>query len=804
MTLSPPMQARLQAARTRFPARWAELEELTARLPDPDLRRCLPALYALLDGRDQLSLPLELLADCAGASLAARQAVPWGSRVPEELFLRYVLPPRVNNEYPDRFRQQFGPELLRWLEAQPSGQNMLSAALAVNRWCGARVSYAPTDDRTLAPLAVLRRGKGRCGEESTLLVSALRAVCIPARQCYAPWWAHCDDNHAWVEFWADGSWHYTGACEPEPQPDTGWFTSAASRAMLVRSFAPDPVQGGWELINTTGRYGDTARLTVRVERDSRPCPGVPVRFQLVNYAQLKSLWEGHTDGAGCVSLEVGLGCLVLSACVGGRLLEQRADVRETRAVTLRWEDGFDPLTREGRVRWELTPPAERLPERPALWDETHLPEQPCEAGVPQPPSGLPPACARWVELAGKNGGEIARFCRLTCFSTEDKDLLLSTLTEKDLSDVTCAVLSDALAAALPRKGRFPLPVWRDQILAPRVEWEPLLPVRAALRRLLAGEPLHTARDVLDWMDTHLHPPEEYGRADRRGSAAGDQRHRACPPSEWELTAVEICRALGIPARLDPITHRFSAAGDSPSYSPVTLTLAAVEPELRYGEHATLARWDGTDYRVLEFGSLALSPETRLSLPPGAYRLITARRQIDGTVSARAIQFLLHTDRTIPLELEPDRTGRLLRCVTLPGVKGIPLSGGAPSPLCLPSHRGIVLLFLQPGREPTEHLLRELLDLSGAFRQGGWPIRMVLADPDQRENRTLQQVLQAIPAGTCLLCPRADRLALQRTMGLGDSRLPLALILDRGGRGVYGCANYQIRLARRLLTILNLL
>ena len=44
MTLSPPMQARLQAARTRFPARWAELEELTARLPDPDLRRCLPAL----------------------------------------------------------------------------------------------------------------------------------------------------------------------------------------------------------------------------------------------------------------------------------------------------------------------------------------------------------------------------------------------------------------------------------------------------------------------------------------------------------------------------------------------------------------------------------------------------------------------------------------------------------------------------------------------------------------------------------------------------------------------------------------
>ncbi len=70
---------------------------------------------------------------------------------------------------------------------------------------------------------------GRCGEESTFLVAALRSVGIPARQVYTPRWAHTDDNHAWVEAWADGKWYFLGACEPEPVLNLGWFNAPASR-----------------------------------------------------------------------------------------------------------------------------------------------------------------------------------------------------------------------------------------------------------------------------------------------------------------------------------------------------------------------------------------------------------------------------------------------------------------------------------------------------------------------------------------------------------------------------------------------
>ena len=63
----------------------------------------------------------------------------------------------------------------------------------------------------------------------------MRSAGIPARPVYVPRWSHCDDNHAWVEVWCDGDWHYLGACEPEAVLDKSWFTNAASRAMMIGS-----------------------------------------------------------------------------------------------------------------------------------------------------------------------------------------------------------------------------------------------------------------------------------------------------------------------------------------------------------------------------------------------------------------------------------------------------------------------------------------------------------------------------------------------------------------------------------------
>ena len=476
--------------------------ELAALLPvlSEGEALCLRAVYAGLGPQDLASIPAgQHLEDVRTALLARREL---DRQVGEELFFLYVLPARVNNEFPDGSR----PWLYEQLRDRVKGLGLAETALEVNYWCYAHATYAPADDRTMGPRGVCSRARGRCGEESTLLTAALRAVGVPARQVYAPRWAHCDDNHAWVEFWDGTGWRYMGACEPEEAPDRGWFTSAASRSMLVRALEPDLENGGCRVVNVTARYARTVRLAVRAERGGLPVPGVSVRFQLVNDSQLWTIFQGETDGAGETSMETGLGCLVVSAWFGGRLTEKLVDLRKERTVTLAWEAGFDPLETEREVLWELTPSAGIVPPPASAPGSAHLERlRQCEAERRACEDTFVKKGPRPLVCAGGNRGEIEKFLALPDYDREDKEALLGSLRDKDFADITCEALEDFLLAALPWKEKYEPRIWRREILSARVENESLLPVRCEIAARLAGEGLRDRADVLRWMDGHLRP-----------------------------------------------------------------------------------------------------------------------------------------------------------------------------------------------------------------------------------------------------------------------------------------------------------
>ncbi len=174
-------------------------------------------------------------------TLKAREEMPWGKNIPAREFRHFVLPIRVNNENLDESRKIFYEEL----KDRVKELSLYEAVLEVNHWCHEKVIYTPSDSRTSSPLASVKTAYGRCGEESTFLVAALRSVGIPARQVYTPRWAHTDDNHAWVEAWVDGQWHFLGACEPEPVLDLGQPGNADAHQSLRplyrtgRSHEPD-------------------------------------------------------------------------------------------------------------------------------------------------------------------------------------------------------------------------------------------------------------------------------------------------------------------------------------------------------------------------------------------------------------------------------------------------------------------------------------------------------------------------------------------------------------------------------------
>ena len=216
--------------------------------PKDEKEICIDFLYAYMPHPDVAAHPYEYWEANVEKTLEVRDRMVWG--IPEREFRHFVLPLRVNNEPLDDFRTLYADTLC----ARVAGLSLGEAALEINHWCHEMATYQPSDGRTSSPLQTIQRGVGRCGEESVLAVAALRAAGIPARQVYTPRWAHTDDNHAWVEVWVDGKWHFMGACEPEPRLDMAWFTGPVSRALILHTKVYGDYHGDEDVIQRTPCY----------------------------------------------------------------------------------------------------------------------------------------------------------------------------------------------------------------------------------------------------------------------------------------------------------------------------------------------------------------------------------------------------------------------------------------------------------------------------------------------------------------------------------------------------------------------
>ncbi len=278
-------------------------------------------LYTGMPYSDMADYSAELFLKFVRHALMVRQCTPWGNSVDEITFLNYIMQYRVNNEHIEFYSELFFEQIY------PRIQNlsMYEAAVEVNFWAYEQATYHSTDDRTASPFTVIKNAYGRCGEESTLVTAALRSVGIPARQVYAPRWSHCDDNHAWVEVWIDGNWHFLGACEPEVKLDRGWFVLASSRAPIVhtRAFSriiekeldvPVICQNRTTRINVLSHYADTKTIYVTVlDPNGDPKPDVTVQFEIVNYSELYPIAELKTDQDGKAEFVTAKGSIVVSA-----------------------------------------------------------------------------------------------------------------------------------------------------------------------------------------------------------------------------------------------------------------------------------------------------------------------------------------------------------------------------------------------------------------------------------------------------------------------------------------------------------
>lgn len=764
-------------------------------------RKALEFLRKHLPESDLDCYPEELFAQFADHALFLRKTAVWCAALEQEIFDHYVLFPRVNDEDLSFHRKLFYDALWPRLQGLATAEERV---MEVNRWCHEMASYQAQDDRTASPLTVFRSGSGRCGEESAFLVSALRSVGIPARQVYAPRWAHCDDNHAWVEALCDGQWRFLGACEPEPVLDKGWFNTAASRAVLVHSRlfgkGHSPLHGqllGQEgavcWYNQTRRYARTQVFTFRAVYDNRPAAGAVFQIQLLNEASFHTIATLTADDSGQAKAELGIGDVHILATWKGMQAEGNC---EGGVLTLQLAPPIDQDT--GWTQLDFRAP-NAAPVNPAPLDAR---QRACRAAMLREGTILrekrlaaffrPAGKASWEPLlsaAKGNRPAIAAFLERS--DDPRRELLVRSLSDKDLRDVTLDILEDHLQNT-PPAGNLPNELYAPYVLCPRMELEPLTPWRGVLGKALTGKetPVGLWQELNRRIDTGV--TRIYSNLAWTPWAVWQAGR--CDKRSLRILYVACLRTLGIPARLRPLDGmpEYWQAGKFYAILPEkcgTLRLTG-DASFQYRQNWTLSRrWEG-GWKLLNLPEGA----TDVTLPVGQYRIITAARLPNGSQFAamRELTIRPNTVENVPLYLRSYALADMLGRQALPVMPAVTPEGKEFPNLCQTGGKASLLCWIETGAEPTEHLLNELAAGQQALESLPVEVILLLRELENLKHPTLAKVLTQWPQIRVLLDDWAyDQENVARQLGRDPSELPLAVVCDGMGQAVYASSGYRV-------------
>lgn len=817
-------------------------ENLTA-----DEQEALKFLYAYMPLADVTDYPTSFFADNVRMSFKARKEMPWGKNVPELLFRHFVVPIRVNNEALDNARSVFYNEL----KDRIKGMSMMDAIIEVNHWCHEKVTYQPSDARTSAPLATLKTATGRCGEESTFAVAALRAVGIPARQVYTPRWAHTDDNHAWVEAWADGKWYFLGACEPEPVLNLGWFNAPASRAMLMHTRAFGDYNGPEEVmlrtsnfteINLTSNYAPVAPIDFYVkDSEGKPVENARVEFKIYNYAEFFTAVTKYTDANGHTSLSAGIGDLVVWASKDGKYTYQKVSFGKDKETILTLPEGA-PTSSVGALETSAPPkctyldivPPKEDPQLPYVSDEMHKENQrrfALEDSIRKAYTATFPTMeeakrinergAEYIFKSRGNKQTIVDFIKRHS-DNEDRVMgILATLSDKDLRDITTEILEDSYNATT------------DQ-LSPRVEDELItIPFKQYFEKAFSKKAADAFRadpmKLVEWIkkNIRLNPDKKALRIAQ--TPVGVMKSKITDERSRDIFFVDVARSLGIEAQKDAVTGKIqykkngewqdvkfdnTAEKTSTAAALGTIVLAYEPTKLldnpKYYSHFTISRIENGTAQLLNFdeGQADMGNGTTWSntfkngykLDAGTYMLTTGTRLANGSVLASNRIFEIKKGQTTTLPLEIRQNTNEVTVIGSFNSESLVTKDGKEISLLSQTGRGYYVVgILGVGQEPTNHALHDIEKMKEAFEAWGRPV-VLLFESEADAAKFNHDEFPGLPSTVQFALDKdgSIRKQIAREMKLmNEKQMPMFIIADTFNRVVFVSQGYTIGLGEQM-------
>lgn len=825
----------------------------------PEEREALTFMYAYMPIGDITDYSGDFYLKNIRSSFQARNEMPWGDSIPEDIFHHFVLPVRINNENLDESRMVFFDEL----KDRVKGLSLYDAVLEVNHWCHEKVIYTPSDGRTSSPLASVKTAYGRCGEESTFTVAALRSVGIPARQVYTPRWAHTDDNHAWVEAWVNGKWYFLGACEPEPVLNLGWFNGPAYRGMLMHTKVfgkyngPEDVMertDGYTEINVIDNYAPSAKAVITVtDANGKPVKDALVEFKIYNYAEFNSVARKKTDADGKCSLSAGKGDMLVWASKDGKFGYSKVSFGKDGEVTIALNkkpgdvetialDIIPPV--DGSIPAEVTPEqkeanAKRLLEEDAIRNKyvaTFYTEEKAEALAKE--LGIDPMKTEDFMIGSRgNWMEIEKFLRETPAEKRAQAMaLLDVVSAKDLRDTPASVFADHLNNTPAVQSEW----FNEYIMNPRVANEFLTPYKsffaANIEPSLAKQAVENPQALVDWVKNNVSINDALNAQRIPIMPMGVWKSRIADKGSRNIFFVAVARSLGIPARIEPVARKiqyfkdnawvdvdFEAAVQTTakqgkviaSYQPIK---ALQDP--KYYSHFTIAKVlpNGT-LQTLNFergGNVDMGLgdtwsgllKKPLSMDEGNYMLVTGTRMANGSVLAEIEFFNVEADKTTPIQLEMRESKDEIQVIGNFNSenKFKRADNGEETSLLATTGRGYYIVALLGSRqEPTNHAMRDIAAVKKELED--WGRGIVLLFPDEKGYKNFDPKEFGDLPGTITYGLDIDG-AIQKEMATAmklqnANTLPIFLIADTFNRVVFVSQGYNtIGLGEQLMKVIH--
>lgn len=824
----------------------------------PEEREALTFMYAYMPIGDITDYSGDFYLKNIRSSFQARNEMPWGDSIPEDIFRHFVLPVRINNENLDESRMVFFDEL----KDRVKGLSLYDAVLEVNHWCHEKVIYTPSDGRTSSPLASVKTAYGRCGEESTFTVAALRSVGIPARQVYTPRWAHTDDNHAWVEAWVNGKWYFLGACEPEPVLNLGWFNGPAYRGMLMHTKVfgkyngPEDVMertDGYTEINVIDNYAPSAKAVITVtDANGKPVKDALVEFKIYNYAEFNSVARKKTDADGKCSLSAGKGDMLVWASKEGKFGYSKVSFGKDGEVTIALNkkpgdvetialDIVPPV--DGSIPAEVTPEqkeanAKRLLEEDAIRNKyvaTFYTEEKAEALAKE--LGIDPMKTEDFMIGSRgNWMEIEKFLRETPAEKRAQAMaLLDVVSAKDLRDTPASVFADHLNNTPAVQSEW----FNEYIMNPRVANEFLTPYKsffaANIEPSLAKQAVENPQALVDWVKNNVSINDALNAQRIPIMPMGVWKSRIADKGSRNIFFVAVARSLGIPARIEPVARKiqyfkdnawvdvdFEAAVQTTakqgkviaSYQPIK---ALQDP--KYYSHFTIAKVlpNGT-LQTLNFergGNVDMGLgdtwsgllKKPLSMDEGNYMLVTGTRMANGSVLAEIEFFNVEADKTTPIQLEMRESKDEIQVIGNFNSenKFKRADNGEETSLLATTGRGYYIVALLGSRqEPTNHAMRDIAAVKKELED--WGRGIVLLFPDEKGYKNFDPKEFGDLPGTITYGLDIDG-AIQKEMATAmklqnANTLPIFLIADTFNRVVFVSQGYTIGLGEQLMKVIH--